>query len=77
MNITPEDTLLEIKNVNIIPDILIYLHASKDAVIQRLSKRDNSIFDEAFFDYENKIYEKICDMYDTILMVDNDDSIDN
>ena len=66
----------EILNIELLPDIVVCLCAKKELVINRLSKRENYVFDENFFDYENKIFNQLSQIYDKMIIIDSNDQID-
>lgn len=76
LNIPVEDTVKEILNIKLNPDIVIYLQANKELVINRLSQRENYVFDEKFFDYENTIFNQLSQIYDRMIIVGSNDQID-
>ncbi len=74
---TIQETADEILSINIFHPHTIYLKVSKYKIKERLQKRNNFIFDEDFYNYENNVYLQLYKKYDKIYIVDNNNSIDN
>ena len=71
------DTVNEILEIQILPDIVIYLNTDKKIVLNRLIKRENFIFDDVFFEYENEVFKYLSQKCDKMIIVDNNNNIDN
>jgi len=74
LNITPEDTVKEIKNIKMYPDLMIYLKTDENIIIKRLEERNNFLFDQNFFRYETEVYSKLSENNDRMVIVDNNKS---
>ena len=73
---TVSDTVNEILEIQMLPDIVIYLDVNKNLVLNRLFKRDDYVFDSNFFEYENKVFKCLMENYDKIVSIDNNEDID-
>ena len=70
MHISTMDTVKEILASSYLPTTII-LTSSPKVVQERLAKRDNLLYDEDFFNYENVIYSKLAAFCDKIFILDN------
>ena len=75
-DMTISNTVSEIMNIKIMPDIIIYLKASKSIVFDRLSKRNGTYLNDDYYEYENEVFDLLSKKYDRIVIVDNSNTID-
>lgn len=69
---TIESCIEEIARFPYKPDFTVYLSVSYDEIIRRLSTRENfGSVDYEFYCYEKEIYLKLSELYDNIVIVDN------
>lgn len=70
------DTVIEILNIQINPNIIIYLKTDKNLVLNRLIERKDFIFDSMFFEYENEVFDQLSQKYDKMVIIENNGNID-
>ena len=70
------DTVNEILEIQMLPDMVIYLNANKKYVLNRLIQRDNFTFDNRFFEYENTVFNYLTEKCDKMITVNNDSDIE-
>ena len=70
------DTVNEILEIQMLPDIVIYLNTNKELILNRLVQRGNLVFDSSFFEYENKVFMCLMEKYDRMVSINNNEDID-
>lgn len=74
---TIEETLQEISQIEISPDVIIYLKANKNLILSRISNRENFLFDENFFSFENEIYKRFGEKCDKVISIENNENYEH
>lgn len=77
LNKSIEETINEILMLNIRLKQIFYITASKEMIKKRLANRNNFQFNERFYEYENKVYLQLSQIYDIINIINNDANLSN
>jgi len=74
---SPQETVSEILKISLEPTAIIFLRLTEEKIKQRLIQRnDIDMFDKKFFNYETEVFIKLSEIYDKMIIVDNNDTID-